>query len=523
MLSKVSFNSIFDGMSSAQYFGSENSYQSSIAIDPDMPVGSQVKASGCLVPVVYEEFSGANITGYPKWIVTNIKNSLIYTYSSDGKVVSYSASLGDETLVGTPTSGAGNGAIYYRNYIYFATTVDISRYGPLDGTPALTNTVWTGATLGSQTTLVNTTYPTLSGVQLPNHPMYVHSDNSLYFADVLTGGGILHKIKTTKSTAEGDTNNGSAYNVLDLPQGWFITDIDAWGLDIAILAVQGTSATIEQGKAALFIWETTNTDTFYRGPIFLPDPLATSLMNVNGRLYIWSGNAVAGCRLSEYIGGDMISEVAFIEDGIPPMAGACDANGGRIAWANKTTTPEASVSVLGFGSKSSKIKKAVHNIARTTSAGANGICTSLKYVQQGSTTTKMILGWGDDSAKGIDKYSTSGTYDSIFRTKVVNVGAKFTIDRIKIPLGAALAANMSLVVKIYYDDEVSSKTLTTINTTNFTAGTREIIFTQQNILDSSITPRNNFFLEFSWGGSVKLPLLLPIEVVVDIAEDEGND
>jgi len=151
MLKELQINSILDGQSNTQYFSSENSYLTSIAIDPDMPIGSDTKASGCIVPVVYEEFSGANITGYPKWILTNIKNSLVYVYNSDGKVVSYTSALASETLVGTPTNGAGNGAVYYNNYLYFATPTDISRYGPLNGSPSLTNTVWTGATLGSLT------------------------------------------------------------------------------------------------------------------------------------------------------------------------------------------------------------------------------------------------------------------------------------------------------------------------------------------------------------------------------------
>jgi len=246
-------------------------------------------------------------------------------------------------------------------------------------------------------------------------------------------------------------------------------------------------------------------------------------MNINGRLYIWSGNSVSGCRISEYIGGDTISEIAFFEDGFPPFAGACDANGGRISWGVTTSIPEPSVSVMAYGSKNNALKKSLHNIARSTSTGANGVCTALKYVQQGSTTPKMIIGSGDDSAKQLDKYSTTATYDSIFRSKLITVGSRFTIDRLRIPLGAALASNMSLVVKIVYDDSVSTKTLTTINTTNFTAGTRKIIFEQEDILDASITPQNNFYLQFEFGGSVKLPIIFPIKCVIDAQEDENND
>lgn len=517
MQKKITINSILGGQSQTQYFASDDSYQCSIAVDPDMPIGSEVKASGCLVPVVYEDFSGANITGYPRHLITNIKNALLYAYMSDGKVVSYNSSLASETLVGTPTSGAGNGAVYYRNYLYFATPTNISRYGPLDGSPALVNTVWTGATLGSLTALANTTYPTIGGVSIPNHPMHSHADGSVYFADVVNGAGVLHRIKTTKTTAEGDTNDGSSYNALDLPQGWFITDIDSWGLDVAILAIQTSSSSLDQGKAALFLWDPTNTLTFYRGPIYLPDPLATSLLNANGRLYMWSGNAVAGVRLSEYIGGDSVSEIAFLEDGLPPFAGSCDVSGGRLCWGQTVSIPETAVGVMAYGSKNSRLTKAIHNIARATSA--SGLCTALKYVEQGSSTQKLVIGSGTGSAYALDKYSTTGTYDSIWRSDMIQVGSNFTIDKIRIPFGATLASGMSLVVKIYYDDGSTSKTLTTINSTNYSG--RKVIFNQQEILDSAITPTNNFFLQLEFGGTVNLPVIFPITVVIDTAEDES--
>lgn len=518
---KVTISSILGGHSVTEYFGQKDSYLSSIAVDPDMPVGSSVKASGCLVPVVYEKFSGGNISQYPRWIINNIKNELTYVYAGDGKVVSYNSSLASETLVGTPTGGEGDGAAYYNNYIYFATPTNISRYGPLDGSPALVNNVWTGATLGSQTVMVDTAYPGIGSLDMPNHPMHEHADGALYVGDVLNGQGIIHKIKTKKVTKEGDTNDGSSYNVLDLPFGWLPTDINSWGLDLAILAMQTSSDSIDQGKSALFIWETTNTDTFYRGPIFLPDPIGSALLNKNGRLFIWTGNTVAGCRLSEYIGGDSVSEVAFVEDGFPPFAGAVDAIGGRIVWGQTVSTPETAVTVMSYGSKNNRLPKNIHNIARATSA--TGLCTALKYVQQGSSKQQLVIGSGTSALFNLDKFSTSGTYDSIWRSDMIQVGADFQIDQLRIPLGAALAANMSLTVKIFYDDGSANKALTVITTSNFTAGTRKILFNQQEISDSDITPENNFFIELTWAGTVNLPVIFPIEILVNIQDDENND
>jgi hypothetical protein len=392
---KVSIESILGGWSQTQYQGKKETYQSSIAIDPDFPVGTDTRTSGMICPIVYEKFSGANVTGHPMWIITNIKNELIYAYMSDGKFVSYSSTLGSEASIGTPTAGAGNGAAYYNNYIYLACPADISRYGPLSSSPTLSNTVWTGSTLGTLTAPTNTTYPSLRGVPIPNHPMHVHVDNCLYFGDVSNGQGIINKIKTKKVTAEGDTNDGSAYNALDLPFGYWPTDIESYGTDLAILAIKTSSATVNQGKATLFFWDCVS-DSFYRA-MNIPDPLATSLLNVNGILYIFSGNAVNGVRISYYMGGDSIKDSVYLEEGTPPFAGSVDCLGNRIVFGGWTTNPAASACVFAYGSKKGDLPETLHNIAKTSGTynTNNQNVTSLKYVQQSSNIKpQLIIGWG---------------------------------------------------------------------------------------------------------------------------------
>ena len=97
---------MFGGIAGMQYF--TDGYLAGIAVDPDMPIGSDVKASGCLVPVVYQDFSGANLTGAPKWIINNIKDTNTYIYSSTGKVLRYNSSFASETLLATASASTGN-------------------------------------------------------------------------------------------------------------------------------------------------------------------------------------------------------------------------------------------------------------------------------------------------------------------------------------------------------------------------------------------------------------------------------
>ena len=390
----IKFASIMGGFSDTQYQGTGLNYNSAIAIDPDYPV-TGVRTSGMICPVRHEVFSGANVSGFPLWLITNPKNSLVYTYLSNGKFISYTSAFASETLVGTPTSGAGNGAAYYNNYIYLATPTNVSCYGPLNGAPSLVNTYWTG-TLGKNA-LTNTTYPTLRNASMPNHPMHVHFDGALYFGDVVSGQGVIHKIQTKKGAAEGDTDDGSSFNVLDLPFGFMPVAIGSYSLDLVILAIQTTNGVINQGNACLFFWDPTDVATFYN-QVPLPDPLATAILNNNGAIYVFTGNSVNGVRLSQYTAGQTAQEIAYIEEGTPPMAGAVDSLGSRIVWASWGTYPENNVSVMAYGSKKGNLPQGIHNISRATSDQTTGIITALKYIQQDSNVEpKLILGWGDNT------------------------------------------------------------------------------------------------------------------------------
>lgn len=389
----------------------------------------------------------------------------------------------------------------------------------------ITDGVWTGATLGSQTALTNTKYPAIRGVTLPNHVACTHGDGTLYFLDFINGQGILHKISTRRVTNEGDTNGTtipSLYNALDFPFGFYPMAIASFSTDLAILTMQTVDPTISQGRAALFLWDPTNTDTFYRGPMFLPDPLATALLYNNGVLYLFTGNASNGMRVSAYAGGDSIEDVTFLEEGVPPMAGAVSAMGNRLIWGGATTFPETTASVFSYGSKNSKLPKGINNIIRTTSTGANPLVTALKVVQQASfVQPRAIVAWDDDSSQGIDKLSTTGTYDAFMDFPVIPVGKKFKIIRIRIPLGATMTTNMTITPTLFFDESSSNVVLATINSTNYN-GQRYISYKEPE-LNYQAGGMNNFYLRLNWTGTASCPVLLPIEFELEIFEDDTNE
>jgi len=529
---KIKISDIFGGLTPSQYFQKSGQYINAIGVDPDLPISDAVgdrSTSGVLRPSAYASFDSTENNGNPYWILTTPKTSLVYSYLSSGKFNSYTSSFGSETNIGTPTSGAGNGMAYYNNYIYLATPTDVARYGPLNNSPSLTNTVWTGATLGTQTALTNTTYPSIRGSgTFPNHPMHVHTDNKLYIGDFKNGVGYIHYIKTTKTTDEGDTNNGSTYGALDLPFGFMPMDIESQGTDLVIAAIQTTNSTLNQGRAALFFWDTVS-ESFY-SVVYLPDPLVTAVHNHNGLLHIFSGaisngtDVSNGYRVSIYLGGQTLKQVYYSNTGQPPLAGGVDSMGARLVWGtfqqvNTTTSssPTYYATVMAYGSKDSNFSGGVHSIVKSSATGsaADGLVTAVKGVQQSSFSyPKLIVGWRDASNYGLDSSSTTyGT--SVWHSPMINIGQKFKIKSIRLSLGTAVAANMTITPKIFTDDYSASSTtdLTVINSTNYPNSERHIQYYP------SIHGNHNFCLELTWSGTALLPVLLPIEIEVEELAD----
>lgn len=231
----------------------------------------------------------------------------------------------------------------------------------------ITNGVWTGATLGTQTALVNTKYPTyLQSTLYLNHFGFAHTDGAAYFLDFKQGLGYIHKIQTTRTTNEGDTNDGSTYGSvsgLTLPRNYLPFVACSFGTDIAVASTKTVDSTTNQGNAILSLWNSADA-LFYRH-IPLPDPLCTWIKYVNGNLYGISGSLSGGSRLFRYLGGDAIETLKIIEDCQPPMQYGADFVGNRIVWAANTTTPYTSSGLYAYGSKSDLFPKGLHNIGQS--------------------------------------------------------------------------------------------------------------------------------------------------------------
>lgn len=525
---RITIDSILGGQSSLNYFGKDDTFKNSLALDVDNEdtTGTN-RASGFLVPTPHTPLTAANGTGIdaePLWMNTTPKTDNVFVYDQSGKV--YEAVLATNTISDLNNGAAlstssGNGMGYYDNYNYFATNTNITRYGPLSGVKLFTNSYWT-STLSMSALGNGVTYPApkIGTSRYPNHPMHEHVDGALYVGDVMasngvhTGKGAIHKIKTSKTTVEGDTNNGSTYNALDLPYGVWPTDIESYGTDLAISAYEGntTSGNTVGKKGKVYFWDTTS-DSFYK-VVELPDPLVSALEFVNGELIAFSGNpGDLGCRVSRFVGGYSFEEIAYLEDSQPPFAGNTDAIMSRLIFGGFSSSMGNYGCLYAVGSRISKITRGLFNVMTVTDTGTGVTATSCIIPENTDfTNTKYYVGWRDGNEFGIDRNAT--TYGvSKFQSEVIKIGKRFEVTNIKIPLAQAVGANQVITVKVLVDQESTSTTVGTINNSNFSGSERFVD------LHPSVLGKHDFIFELSWSGSSLLAVGLPIEISGNIIEE----
>lgn len=546
-MADILINSILGGESLTSHFATKDQFGDSLGIDPAYPLDSTtlatnsrvMKASGLLRPVGSAKFSGTTITNAPMWQVPNPKNSLVYVY--DARSSAYSIDPTGPTVTalsdaGTLSStGHGDGCEYYDNYIYFSTPSDLTRYGPLDGTPGFQISYWQ-ATLGLSAIPEISTPGVVFNTNLgyPRKVLKRHSDGKMYIGHKTAGGqGAISYVSTTKTTVEGDTNNGSTFSKLVFGYGLFPVAIESYGGGLAIALMENSAISTTGGKnrAKLAFWDTVSTNFNSMLWVEFPDELITAIKNVNGVLYIASGNYNQyGCRISRYVGGYSIKEVAYYESAIPPFQGAMDGTANNLIFGSTTDIPEQAGAVYSVGLHKGGITNGNFKIMRASGNGSSVFVSSLALSHQtGFTMVDPWIGWSDGNTgsgttNGMDSVSENFSANaSVWRSQLYNIGQPFQIKRIRIPLAQTIAAGVTIVPKLYFDNATTSQALTTINSTNFptTGPGAGLIANIKTAGDGSniVFGQQNFSLELKWSGTVLSTVDLPILIEYDIIPD----
>lgn len=532
---EIRIESILGGQSPTSHFAGSGQFRASLGIDPAQPIDDNdtaysTVASGLVRPVASEKFSGTTVASAPLWMKTNPKDSNVYVYDARGSAYTIDSTLTTVTALsdaGHLSLSRGNGMEYHDNYILFAKNTTIARYGPLNGTPTFDPDYW-GTTL-AKTALSDTTYPTTfkNNIQLPNHVMCRHSDGATYFADVVGNQGYLHYIKTTKTTVEGDTNNGSTYLALPFGYGLWPTALESFGQELAIALYEGSSTGLRQKQAKLGFWDTTSTNFNKIVWVEFPDSIITAMKNVNGILYVVSGNyKTKGFRVTRFLGGYSFEEVYYSETGEPCLPGAIDGLLNRVVFGSHTTVPESDGCVYGVGLQKASLGTGLFNIMRATGGNSSTSVTAVCFADASAMNFYTpIIGWsqaGEGStgaSHGLDKQGTAyNNAPSVLWGSVIRMGQNFKITEVHIPLAQAVGVNMIVTPKIYTDDGINSVTMTAINNTNDSG--KVSVVRRSGSAGETITGQNNFWLELKSTGSALLTASLPIIIRGETYENE---
>ena len=529
----IRIESILGGHAPTTHFARADQFRASLGIDPAQPQDDSDSAvssiaSALIRPASSQKFSGTVLNAAPLWMIPNPKDANIYVYDALGSAYTIDAAFSALTALsdgGSLTNSLGNGAEYYDNYMYFGKATTVARYGPLNGAPAFDGDFW--VTTLSKTALSNNTYPSTykSGLLLPNHCLKRHSDGKLYLLDVNGNQGTVHYIRTTKSSVEGDTDNGSTYGALTLGYGLWPNALESYGSDLAIAVYEGSVANLRQARAKLAFWDTTSTNFNKIIWVEFPDTIISALRNVGGVLYAVSGNINAqGFRITRFIGGYSFEEVLYSETGEPCLPGAAEAILNQFLAGGFTTVPESGGHVLSVGLQKRALSRNAFSIMKATGGDSSTVVTAVLAADNNELGfATPIIGWTKGSGttnNGIDKQGTQyNNAPSVFWSQMWRVGNTFRVKRIRIPFAQAMAANMTLDVKFYIDDGSASYTgstygLPTLDNSTLTSGQRFA-----NLEVKGVEGVNNLFVEFRWTGSslltVSLPVIIEIEIVTE--------
>lgn len=498
--------SIAGGQAPFWGLGGDDQYTTALAIDPEEALGSRIISSGVIAPVRHVDFSGEYLSGAPMWITSAPTTTGVYVYDANGTIVTYNSTLGGEMGMGLLEGGEGQGMVAYNDYLYMANTTSIVRFGQLSATGPAFADYWI-TTLG-MSSLTDTQYPSERDVTYPNHVMHIHNDGRVYVAEYDGANGRIHSFIT-----DNDGTDGSArYIDLTLPPGQMPTAIESYGTDLAILCcAEGdyTGANPTPGDSALFLWDATPGNRFYRR-IPIKEPLATAMQNKNGVLYVVAGKRGFGFKVFRYLGGYSFETLAEVNEGSPPPQGAIDISGNMLAWGGYNTYPTAAAGMFTYGHRSGRLPSdSLNHKARISdTSGATPTVSCLKFLQP---SRNAVMGWRTATTYGLDKAGTTGdSYASIFKSQIFQVGAEFELRRVVMPLTAGVASGVTITPTIYVDDEAYSEALPIINTTNYADSERII-----DVSDLAIHGYSNFYLQLAFTGTTEIGVALPITFEVE--------
>jgi len=320
--------------------------------------------------------SGTIATGLVQWI--SPVNNDVYYYDNTGKFYNRTGGTGTFTLLGTVSTSQGQGMEYFNDYVYLGGSAKVARYGPISGTPSLTD---------SFATFTNIEYETW--LPMTNFINFICVGNGRYL-----------------TTYDGSTYT---YNDLTLPPNYHIRSLAViTGKYIAIGTYQGSNINnFEQGR--IFLWDGTS-DT-YNDFIEINEGGINAMLFHQNNLYIW-----AGIRGNIYTWNGNLQKqkrVPFVGDGkyIEVYPGAVTVAGGipyfGVSNGDSTTVYRG---VYSYGQADKNYPTSL-NYEHVVSTGTKQGTAVITGAVKGIGPSQFYIGWQDGAGTvGVDQVSTTSYY-----------------------------------------------------------------------------------------------------------------
>lgn len=537
---KIRIESILGGESGNANFSTEDQFRSSFGINPLLPIYDVLpispsyeydgKPSGYLRPTPSVTLTTGTLSSTASicTIDGSPRGGKLYLNDSSGSLYTFDPLTNQTTALsdGGSLSNSSFGTVaYYDNYVYVTKNTTVARYGPLSGTAGFDGDYF-GTTLGLSS-LTQGSYPQNSnGLTFPFHILHRHSDGKLYITDVVGGNGSLSRIGTTKTSVEGDTNNGSAFNIVNFGYGFYPTAIESYGDSLVVGLYEGPYEFAKNAKLAF--WDTVSQNINSITTVEFPDQFILSIKNINGTLFIISSNSygynftgIQTFRLSRYVGGSSVETIKTFLGEIPAQGSICSSD-------NK----------LFFGTFSYQEDRAsvIMYVPETNSTFAITGCENGRFISaisplpNSQNGSKILTAWRDitiNNQTGLDSNNTEDAsatdYEAVhkkFWSQVSRIGYPFKITKIRLPVvsgetdTSTLLTGTNVEVSVWTDDRVQN-TVGTITETAFGTSERAIVLRPP----TTITGNYNFWLEIKWNSSNNCVFALPIIIEYEPLDD----
>jgi len=320
--------------------------------------------------------SGTTVTDLIKWIVSgNPYDTNTYFYSSGGKLYK-ETSGGTWSTVGTLSTASGQGADLYSDYIYFTKNAAMARYGPLSGSPSLTDP-WATATGINTTSDYAPVKAFLNGLAVGHGNYLGWWDGSVWDNDRLI-----------------------------LAPGYKIRSLEVIDEFLVIGCWRGTSITAnEQGR--LYFWDGTSQN--YNYMVEINEGGVAAVLNNKNRLITSIGGS--GVLMQNYRPFQKINTVPLLTIGkyVEVLPGAMTNWRGmaHIGIGGNTDSADIYQGVYTFGNSREEFPEAL-NYGYTISTGT-AQSTTLKIGALKGIGNNLYIAWRDGDTYGVDKVTNSGS------------------------------------------------------------------------------------------------------------------